>query len=64
LAVHNPDVSPTLRGRDAELDQFGAMVDNLVSGGSGVALLDGMAGIGKSVLIEEVARLGRARAAP
>ena len=59
-AVHNLGVSPTLRGRDAELDQFGAMVDNLVAGGSGVALLDGMAGIGKSVLIEEVARLGRA----
>jgi DNA-binding CsgD family transcriptional regulator len=35
------------------------MIDDLVSGGGGVALLDGMAGIGKSVLIDEVARLGR-----
>jgi DNA-binding CsgD family transcriptional regulator/tetratricopeptide (TPR) repeat protein len=35
------------------------MVDDLSSGGGGVALVEGMAGIGKSVLVEQVARLGR-----
>jgi DNA-binding CsgD family transcriptional regulator len=35
------------------------MVDDLASGGGVVALVEGMAGIGKSVLIDQVAQLGR-----
>ena len=31
------------------------MIDELVSGGGGIAMVEGMAGIGKSVLVEEVA---------
>ncbi len=52
-------MSPTLRGRDAELAYFKAMVNDLASGSGGVELVEGMAGIGKSVLTDEVARLGR-----
>ena len=49
-----------LRGRDAELAQLSAMVDTIVFTRSGVAVVEGMAGIGKTALLDEVARLGLA----
>ena len=47
-----------LRGRDPELARLSTMVDAVVSGRSGVAVVEGMAGIGKTALLAEVARLG------
>jgi DNA-binding CsgD family transcriptional regulator/tetratricopeptide (TPR) repeat protein len=51
-------VPTMLRGRDGELSRLSAMVDAVVSNRSGVAVVEGMAGIGKSALLEEVARIG------
>src|SRR5215471_7624726 len=51
-------VRTILRGRDAELARLSAMVDAVVSSRSGVAVVEGMAGIGKTAMLEEVARLG------
>src|SRR6516162_9889288 len=54
----NAVVPTMLRGRDPELARLSTMVDAVVSGRSGVAVVEGMAGIGKTALLAEVARLG------
>ncbi|MFD9592661.1 ATP-binding protein [Kitasatospora sp. NPDC059973] len=52
---------PGLRGREAELGQLRAMVDAVRDGdGSGMALLLGEPGIGKTALLEETVSIARA----
>jgi hypothetical protein len=50
----------TLRGRDAERELLTAVVHATVGGSGGVVLIDGMAGIRQSVLLEDMARAARA----
>jgi len=53
-------VSGVVRGRHRELDRFEAMARQIGTGGSGLALVSGPSGIGKSLLIDEMnARLER-----
>src|SRR6516164_4632522 len=49
-----------IRGRDGELGQLAAAVQAVAAGAGGVMALEGMAGIGKSVLLDEVGRLAHA----
>ena len=48
-----------LHGRDRERELLIAAVQAVEEGSSGVVLVEGMAGIGKSVLLDEVARAAR-----
>jgi DNA-binding CsgD family transcriptional regulator len=51
--------SQPVRGRDAELTAIGEHLDQLRSGAGTVALIEGAAGMGKSRLLKEVARMAR-----
>jgi predicted ATPase len=55
--------SPVLVGRDAELSELAAALDQAAAGSGGLVLVDGEAGIGKSRLIEEFANSARAQGA-
>jgi ATP/maltotriose-dependent transcriptional regulator MalT len=48
-------VSPVLVGRDAELSDLMAVLDEAIDGAPGVVLLGGEAGVGKTRLVEEAA---------
>ncbi|MET9700396.1 AAA family ATPase [Streptomyces sp. NPDC006529] len=53
---------PGLRGREAELERLRGLVEAVRGGeGGAVALLSGEPGIGKTVLLHEIASLARAR---
>ncbi|HWB35640.1 MAG TPA: AAA family ATPase, partial [Rugosimonospora sp.] len=54
-------VSPVFVGRRGELDRFRSLVEQAVAGTSAVALVAGEAGVGKSRLVDEVARLATGR---
>src|SRR5580704_18238380 len=51
--------TPVVRGRDAELASIGVQLDRVRSGAGAVVLVEGEAGIGKSRLLEEAARVAR-----
>lgn len=55
MVLHIPGRTPFV-GRAAEASALRARIDELVSGGGGVALVAGEPGIGKTRLIEEVTR--------
>lgn len=57
-------VQPRFAGRATELDELVARLDAALGGRAGVVLLVGEAGIGKSRLAAEFARLASARAVP
>ena len=50
---------PTVRGRDAELAVLGQHLDQLLSGIGSAVLVEAGAGMGKSRLLGEVARIAR-----
>src|SRR5687768_15847155 len=50
-------MSPMLLGRDAELELVRGLVDAARAGTSGVLVLRGEAGIGKTVLLDEAERM-------
>ena len=56
--------SPTIRGRDAELALLGEHLDRLRSGSGAVLLIEGEAGMGKSRLIGEGARMAQRLSLP
>jgi DNA-binding CsgD family transcriptional regulator/tetratricopeptide (TPR) repeat protein len=49
-----------IRGREGELAELAAAVQAVTAGAGGAVVVEGMAGIGKSVLLEEVSRLAQA----
>jgi DNA-binding CsgD family transcriptional regulator len=49
----------TVRGRDAELTVLGQHLDQMLSGAGTVVLVEGGAGMGKSLLLREAAAMGR-----
>jgi DNA-binding CsgD family transcriptional regulator/DNA-binding IscR family transcriptional regulator len=51
--------NPAIRGRDAELAALGEQLDRVRSGIGAVVALEGSAGMGKSRLLAEAARIGR-----
>jgi DNA-binding CsgD family transcriptional regulator len=51
--------TPVVRGRDAELASIGVQLDRVRSGAGAVVLVEGEAGIGKTRLLEEAARVAR-----
>jgi DNA-binding CsgD family transcriptional regulator len=53
-------VSP-LHGRDLERDALGRLIGQAAEGGGGVVILEGAAGIGKTRLLAEAARIAAAR---
>jgi len=57
-------LSPSIRGRDAELGALGALLDRVRSGSGAVLLLEGEAGMGKSRLIGELVSMARRRSVP
>ncbi|HEX4671604.1 MAG TPA: AAA family ATPase, partial [Solirubrobacteraceae bacterium] len=59
LTGRHPALSPTIRGRDAELAVLGEQFDRVRSGSGAVLLIEGAAGIGKSRLIGEGVRMAR-----
>lgn len=52
-----PAFSPTIRGRDAELEVIGELLDRVRSGSGAVLLIEGAAGMGKSRLLDEGVRM-------
>jgi DNA-binding CsgD family transcriptional regulator len=62
--VLRPAFSPTIRGRDAELALLGEHLDRLRSGSGAVLLIEGEAGMGKSRLIGEGARMAQRLSLP
>lgn len=59
LMVRGSVLSPTIRGRDAELAVFGELLARVRSGSGAVLLVEGDAGMGKSRLIGEAVRMAR-----
>jgi DNA-binding CsgD family transcriptional regulator/DNA-binding Lrp family transcriptional regulator len=57
--VRGSVLSPTIRGRDAELAVFGELLARVRSGSGAVLLVEGDAGMGKSRLIGEAVRMAR-----
>ncbi|MDX6401628.1 MAG: hypothetical protein QOF27_2234 [Gaiellaceae bacterium] len=57
-------VSPTIRGRDAELAAFGEVLGRVRAGSGAVLLIEGAAGMGKSRLIGEGVRMAHRVAIP
>jgi DNA-binding CsgD family transcriptional regulator/DNA-binding Lrp family transcriptional regulator len=57
--VRGSVLSPTIRGRDAELAVFGELLARVRSGAGAVLLVEGDAGMGKSRLIGEAVRMAR-----
>ena len=57
-------VSPTIRGRDAELAAFGEVLGRVRAGSGAVLLIEGAAGMGKSRLIGEGVRMAHRLAIP
>jgi predicted ATPase len=63
-AFHNGGVvsrvsSPVFVGRRSELDRVAAILEDAVGGRSGLLLVAGEAGVGKTRLVEEVVRRSR-----
>jgi AAA ATPase-like protein len=56
--------SPTIRGRDAELEVLGEQLDRVRSGSGAVLLIEGAAGMGKSRLIGEGVRMAHRLSLP
>jgi DNA-binding CsgD family transcriptional regulator/tetratricopeptide (TPR) repeat protein len=59
FGVNRELVSPVLVGRHAELGRLRSLLDQAVAGQPHVALVAGEAGVGKSRLVQEIARVAR-----
>ncbi len=59
FGVNRELVSPVLVGRRTELDRLRSLLDQAVAGEPHVALVAGEAGVGKSRLVQEIARIAR-----